>query len=187
MARAGLRWRRSSASICSARLAADASVKLGEDLLPEDLNPVDLITADIVQIDAVEAEVDELLNFAAMRIGLGRDQHPALEVLRADDLRHLGEVIWRSNIGLGKLHTPVGPLGQGVAHGLLVGRGPRQVQLQNLRQARRVLARLPSALFEALENPVDLFLRRAHRDQPVAEAAGFLGGDRPRGRYVYLR
>src|SRR5207244_11456076 len=39
----------------------------------------------------------------------------------------------------------------------------------------------------ALESAVVRCLGRAHRDESVAEAAGFLGGDRPGGRYIDWR
>src|SRR6266702_3599870 len=95
-ARAGLRCRRNSKSIAAAIAAARAgraSVELREDLFCENVNPLELVAADVVQIDAIEAEVDELLDLATVRVRVRGDQHAALEVLGPDQLGHLREVI----------------------------------------------------------------------------------------------
>src|SRR5438128_10905637 len=73
-ARAGLRWRRNSTSIASARAdgrACRVLVELGEDPFPEDVNPLELIPSDVVQVDAIESEVDELLDLARMGVRIG--------------------------------------------------------------------------------------------------------------------
>src|SRR5712692_1710001 len=183
-ARAGLRWRRSSTSIASARTDGRAScvlVKLGEDLFPEDVNPLELIPSDVVQVDAIESEVDELLDLARMGVSIGGDQHAALEVFRPDDLGHLLEVIRRADVGLWELHPAIRPFGQRVAHRLLVGGSPGEVELEDLLQLRRILARRARPFLEALEDGANLFLWGADRDDPIAKAPGLFGGDRPGG------
>src|SRR5206468_5848211 len=122
--RDGLRSRCSSASIRRASSAPDGLVELGEDLLTEDLDPFELVTAHVVEVDAVEAKINELLDFAAMGVRIGRDQHPPLKVLRPDQLRHLLEITRRPDIRLRKLHATIRPFGQGVLHRLLIGGGP---------------------------------------------------------------
>src|SRR3989442_13783748 len=107
---AGLRWRRSPRSIAAAMAAGRAgraSVELGEDLLAEDVNPFELVAADVVQGDAIEAEVDEFLDLATMRVQVRRVQHAALEVLGAPQFCTLSDVLWRWNVVLAELHPPI--------------------------------------------------------------------------------
>src|SRR5438445_1807266 len=77
-ARAGLRQRRNSRSIAAAMATGRAgrgSVELREDLFREDVNPLELVAADVVQIDTIEAEVDELLDLATVRVRVRGNQH----------------------------------------------------------------------------------------------------------------
>src|SRR2546427_621890 len=118
-----LRISRSRRAMVAGR-AGRASVELGEDLRAEDVNPFELVAADVVQVDAIEAEVDEFLDLATMRVQVRRDQHAALEVFGAYQFGHSREVIWRSNVGLGELHPAIRPVSQRVAHRLFVGASP---------------------------------------------------------------
>src|ERR1700694_4070104 len=161
-----------------------ALVELGEDLLGGDVNPLELVAANVVQVDTIKAEVDELLNPATGGVRIGGDERAPLEALGPNELGHLREVVRRSDISLREFHPAVWPLGHRVAHRFLVGARPGEVELEDPGHRRRIFARLARALLEALEDALDLFLRRPDGDQAVAEPPGLFSGHRPGGSDV---
>ena len=68
-----------------------------------------------------------------MLVGVSRDQDPVGEVLRPDQLGHVGEVLGVADVLLREGHPAVGPLLDrvGLSHGM--GLRPRDVDLQQLR------------------------------------------------------
>ena len=147
-------------------------MQLRQDLPAEDLDPLLLVAADVVQVDPVEAEVGVALDVGAVDVGVRRDHHAALEVLRPDEGGQLGEVVGGADVRLRELHPPVGPLGDRVRQGLGVRRGPGQMDLEHLEHRVGVLARLARTLREPVEQPADLLQRRADGDDPVREPPG---------------
>ncbi len=84
-----------------------------------------------MQVDPVEAEVDEALDLGAVLLGIGRDEHPALEILGPHELGHLLEIERASGYpALGNFMPPFGHSTMAFCERLLIGLGPRQVQLQ---------------------------------------------------------
>src|SRR5213596_3476759 len=79
------------------------------------------------------------------------------------------------------------PFGQGVLHRLLIGGGPGKMQLEDLGHRARILVGLEGAFYESFEDGLDLLLRSAHRNQPIAELSGFLGRQRAGGGHVDWR
>src|SRR5450759_1592452 len=138
--------------------------KIWQNLAAEDIDPLRLIASDIVEVDLVEAQVQELLDFAAVDLRVGRHEHSTLEVFGPDERRHLLEVARCADVLLGELHAAGRPVGDRVSDRLLVRFGPGEVELQDLRHRAWVLAGLARALLELAEDHLDLLLRRTDGD-----------------------
>src|SRR5215471_16428710 len=110
-----MRWsaaytRRRSTATAKPALAGE----LGQHLPAERLDPLALVPAHVVQVDPVDAEVQVALDVGPVGVEVGGDEHPAIKVLRPDQLGHLLEVKRRLDVLFSELHAAVRPLPDGV-------------------------------------------------------------------------
>src|SRR5450755_1001067 len=146
------------------------------DLLAIRLDKLALVASDVVDMHLAEAKVEEALDMGAMLIQVRRHENAALEVLGAHELAEGGEIFRRANVLLWCLNAAVGPFLHRLLLRLLVAIGPGDVQLQQFGHRRGIFPGLTRALFEVLDQRLELLRRRGGRNQTIAHAPGGLVG-----------
>ena len=151
-------------------------------MLAEGLDEAFLLLTDMVDPDAVEAELGEFDEPVAQMGRIGRDQDPVVHVLGAHVTRRFVEVGRQLEVPAHRGREHVGPpLVVGDGQRLVVGVGPRHVDLQVARLAR------PTTGVERGEDLAEHIRVLVDRDQPVGPGPGELGGSRRHGGADQLR